>query len=327
MKKGLKILLILSAVFVMSGISLIVAGAFGGVNFEDAYLSVGDYSAIIDPTHTSQTVTDVAPLQGTDSSADSSFMVDSGEGIVSLDIDWVSGSVDFVIHEDDHFGFSEHSDRPIEDAYKMVVGQKGNTLEVDYTDKVPLLGSIPTKYLTVYIPAAKAAAMNEIRISVTSAEVSVSGITADKLIVSSVSGEVYAEEMTLRYVSIETTSGEVMLNQLGTSCTAEMNTVSGDIDLSGNYQEVEANSTSGEVKISLSAPSQELEIDTTSGDVTLQIPDGMGLELEYDTVSGDFISDMAMVYRDESYILNGGGAEYEVSTTSGDLIVQAYIEK
>ncbi|MBQ6798995.1 MAG: DUF4097 family beta strand repeat protein [Oscillospiraceae bacterium] len=323
MKKGLKILLIVSAVLIVAGMSLIVTGVVSGAGLRDVYLSVGDDLPFATVPQSTEETVEIIPAK----EPDAAQMVGSDDSIVSLDIDWISGSVEFVIHEEDHFGFSEHADVPIEDAYRMVLNRKGNTLEVDYTEKIPLIGSVPTKHLTVYVPASKAAAMNEIRLSVTSAEVMISGISADKLIVSSVSGDVQADNMTLRYVSIGTTSGEVWLTQEGTSCTAEVNTTSGNIDLSGNYQELDAETTSGEVSISLVIPAQELEIDTTSGDVRLQIPADMSLELEYESVSGDFKSDLPMSYRDESYVLNGGGAEYEVSTVSGDLTVSGYVDK
>ena len=66
----------------------------------------------------------------------------------------------------------------------------------------------------------------------------------------------------------------------------------------------------------------ELDVDTTSGNVVLHLPKDANLTLDYETVSGDFDSVLAMGVHNGNYIIGNGRGEWKVETTSGDLTVR-----
>lgn len=128
----------------------------------------------------------------------------------------------------------------------------------------------------------------------------------------------------------------------GAADSVDVDAISGTVTLSGGFRDIHADTTSGNVFLELRdvAPEidigttsadvlirseiapVELNIDTTSGSVELAIPGGSSFTLDYDTTSGELKSDLPLTMKGNELYSGDGGAEYEISTTSGSLTIR-----
>ena len=104
-----------------------------------------------------------------------------------------------------------------------------------------------------------------------------------------------------------------------TADRAEVNTVSGKIDLDGSFHQVTGGSTSGEVDLALRKCPDKIELTTVSGDVDLELPRNAGFTLDYSTVSGDLESDFPLT---AGRTYGDGSGSITIDTTSGDLKIE-----
>jgi len=108
-------------------------------------------------------------------------------------------------------------------------------------------------------------------------------------------------------LEIETISSD--LEVAGLTGTVDLETVSGDVNAHGDPSQLEIETVSGNVNVFAATPS--LAIETVSGDVTVHKARG---RLEAETVSG------------EIDVKGGPFARVEVSTVSGDVVLQGSLE-
>lgn len=124
-------------------------------------------------------------------------------------------------------------------------------------------------------------------------------------------------------VDVSTTSGAVRSQGAFSAARVEVETTSGDVALDGSMDGVDAESVSGAVSITSSRCPAELDVETTSGTVVLTIPADSGFTLEADTLSGRVDCQMPVQMRGDTYLCGDGAAEFEISTTSGDIQIIA----
>ncbi len=202
------------------------------------------------------------------------------EEIRELDISWVSGSVTVSYHDGDHVVIKEETKHTLDEGNSLYYRVRNGKLEIEYAKSGIFKNFDFSKELTVFLPKNETA-LRELSFETVSASVKAEDIRALECEVQSVSGEV---DMTLmekvNEVSIETVSGDVMLSA------------------HEGLRALDAESVSGDIKISL------------HGDAAFT--------LEFDSVSGDIGGDFSFKKEGKRYLVGGGGAEYEISTVSGD---------
>ena len=352
MKKGMKVLLILAAVFLIGGMLVIAAAIMMGVNVQEAVnhgalqvpsLSYGSHSEtewigsqIKEETSVvgDETLTEFAAEDGT-------YFVDAAAVVDSVSVDWVSGSVTLAAAETDQISIMETSAFELEEGLELRYTVKDGELIIHFCDEKRILINTPDKNLLVLLPVELAQELKTVQVQTVSAECYVSGMTMESLSVSTVSGDIHISESTSGGVRMGSTSGEVFytgnLSRLYVSTTSgsvnaeipegdaeiEIETTSGDIALCGDLASVDVDTTSGEVEIQCGAELRELDAETTSGDVTLLFPNEIGVTLEYETASGMFESELAVAKRGDEHQIGDGRAECDVSTVSGDLRIKA----
>ena len=124
-------------------------------------------------------------------------------------------------------------------------------------------------------------------------------------------------------------------------------TISGDVEAEGLRSDVVAKTISGRVTVATSGIAEastvsgsiraslgradwegELRFSTVSGSITLQLPQGLETEVEFESLSGDFDSDFPITVQraDHRWIggtlrgtIGAGGRYLELSTVSGDV--------
>lgn len=142
--------------------------------------------------------------------------------------------------------------------------------------------------------------MGQLRLSSTSGDIAFTKIEADSVRISTVSGEIRAEELTGN-ADLSTTSGDIRLEQ--TKGDLSVSTTSGEITIANRNGKLNADTTSGDIRVDVADGA--FSINTVSGEVT--VGDGCGFGT-VGTTSGDI-----RVFLKE---LQG---DFSVSTVSGEV--------
>lgn len=216
------------------------------------------------------------------------------QNITSLDVTWISGYVCLEVWDEPEIGLSEYGESCV--SYES----SGGTLYVEHDSAIFENSS---EELTILLPRDVAEnLLEEISISVTSADVMINGINARRLKISNISG----------YVQVDGSFGEVVVE-----------TTSGDVSVSGSMESVELTSISGYVYLCCDEALRSLEADSTSGDVTVSLPVDLGFTLEFDSVSGSAVSSFFDVSGDSfRYTYGKGEVQIRVDTISGWLYLE-----
>lgn len=125
------------------------------------------------------------------------------------------------------------------------------------------------------------------RVGTVSADGLVAGLRQDAS-VSTVSGSVVVDDVRGR-LSVNSVSGEVVVRRhVG---DLRFNTVSGELAASGDLTLVQGNSVSGAVSLDVGTGTSSLTVTTVNGDVTVRVPEGAGLRVRAQSVSGRLVVD------------------------------------
>lgn len=222
------------------------------------------------------------------------------ESVSRIEVDWVAGSVEVIPCDGQQILVEETASAELEPSQQLHWMLDGDTLKIHYAKSGAKGLDNVDKHLTIQVPSSLNLA--ELSVETVSADVTVNGCTAQEL-------------------ELDTTSGEVSLRDVS-GYELELGTVSGSTNGENlAFSKVDADSTSGDMTLTFQdgfCPA-EAEIDTVSGNVTLTLPENSGITAEFDTVSGDFSSELACTQSKGVYICGDGGARFSVSTTSGDM--------
>ena len=291
MKKSVKITLIVAAVLVGLGLCIAVVGALMGGRISDLRNTYYDgrewhHGDALDGSYTGGEIRVPA------------------EDITALDIDWVAGDVKIMVTDGEEIVVTEHADHGIPEEYALQL-EADNTLRIRYSNDVWGI-DMPEKDLTVLLPRTVAENLTAVDLS---------GVSADFAV----------DRLTVRDAfSFDTASGKLKTEALtATGAKADVNSVSGDIELDGSFREVKAGSTSGEIDLMLRNAPAAVEVSTVSGEVDVELPAGTGFTLDYSTVSGELECDFPLTKSvDGKYVCGDGACRMEIGTTSGSLSVE-----
>ena len=291
MKKSVKITLIVAAVLVGLGLCIAVVGVLMGGRISDLRNTYYDgrewhHGDALDGSYTGGEIRVPA------------------ESITALSIDWVAGDVKIMVTDGEEIVVTEHADRGIPAEYALLL-EADNTLRIRYSNDVWGI-DMPEKDLTVLLPRTVAENLTAVDLSGVSADFAVGKLTVRDAF------------------SFDTTSGKLKTEVLtATGAKADVNSVSGDIELDGSFREVKAGSTSGEIDLMLRNAPAAVEVSTVSGEVDVELPAGTGFTLDYSTVSGELECDFPLTKSvDGKFVCGDGACRIEVGTTSGSLSVE-----
>ena len=257
----------------------------------------------------------------------------TAEGVRSIDVQWVAGSVSVTPYDGNVIKITEHARRTLKDEEKLAYDVDGSgKLVVQYT-KPGIRINMLTKTLELLVPQSIAKELNSLNVNATSADLKisdfsaksfsihetsgesvVSNIKSDNADVHSVSGEIMLTVMTANQLSLGTVSGEIKLQGV-TADALKANTTSGEQLLGGTFKSVDASSVSGEIRVTSSVNPGSMTCNTTSGSITVSIPGSSDLSVSYHTTSGHFNSDIP--------VRTGGSAAYRFNTVSGSIWLKA----
>lgn len=245
------------------------------------------------------------------------------EAVEHIEIVWLAGNVTVAPHRSDTVSFSEESLKALTEDTQLHYWLDGTTLHMKFcrSGKWQLDGI--EKDLTVLVPE----------------NLPLTGLT-----VKSMSADIHLDKLQAESANIDTGSGNVELTDCAVTDIVQVNTISGWVDaqlavpletflwdtISGTLQSTapkitsfSAGSVSGAVSLSVEEEPETLDIKTTSGNIHLTLPKDASFTLDYDSTSGELSSDLPCRAESGQYLFEGGKAEYQIGTVSGDVRIAA----
>ena len=255
-------------------------------------------------------------------------------GVKNLDVNWTSGRVIVAYHAEDTVKLEEKAERSLSDDEKMQWWLDGETLRIQFT-KPGIRLNMPSKTLTITLP--EGIRFENASIQLTSGDMEIPSLKADKLNLGSTSGDIAAtaEAPEAKFGS---TSGSLKIRMTGKSDRIRVGSTSGSVELeaetagtisagstSGGIRitaaeadDVKAGSTSGSIYVRL-GKMNSLNLSATSGSITAALPETPGFTAKVGTTSGDFTYDLALTRNGDDYVCGDGSGKVEIGTTSGNV--------
>ena len=245
--------------------------------------------------------------------------------LTGVEVQTSSGDVTFGVSQDDNIYIVELSKTELsEDKLARIQSQDG-VLSIAQGQKFSA-GSLLFNYgmlssdFEIYLPQR---AWNTIRVNTSSGDVErEKGLEAANLCLHTTSGDIECPEIQCGVAEIESVSGDVEVS--GCCCELRIQTVSGDCAFRGAADKLSAKCTSGDQLLRMENVPGALDISTVSGDTKLYLPDNDGFVLRYQRISGEVRSDFNLKtsLSDKSgtaVYLSGADRHYSMQTVSGDL--------
>lgn len=305
MKRNPILRIVLWSLLALILLGILITGLFGYVgrnsyrfdNHEIVVTSpLASEEALIDrtipkDTAASQTEPTPAPVDG--------IPIDLKQ-VQNLEIEWPAGSVTIVPSDVDQILLSETPvDRPEE---QLAYSLRGRTLHIRYYEKKtnPNFNLKHSKDLTILVP--RDFSLTTLDLDTASADLSVTDMTIGQADVDGASGRSRFENC-----------------QLG---SLNMDTVSGDVFVSGTATELDVDSISAAVEAQLTNVPSKISADAVSGSLELTLPKDAGFTLELETLSGNFRSDFDTTKNGSIYRSGDGRCQIELEAVSGDITIQ-----
>lgn len=143
----------------------------------------------------------------------------------------------------------------------------------------------------------------------------------DSLEIAAASAEVEIRELTIREMEFDGASGTCTFDNC-TVEKLDLDTASGNVRFTGGLQQLDSDAVSADIILKLTNVPGRLDMDTVSGDLDVTLPADAGFTVSMDTLSSDFESDFETTTRNGSYIAGNGRCRIDVDAMSGDVIIR-----
>ena len=244
----------------------------------------------------------------------------ASSGIDTLNVDWVAGQIDLTYDDIDVIKIEE-TGKINNDDEKLRYAVNGNKLNIWYCKSgiSTAITSLGGKALKVTVP--NNIEFENITVDTVSAPLYFSDIEAGSFDFDGVSGGIEGNNLkAAKDIDIDTVSGEVKLSG---KCDAEnifFDTTSGNFEVKNLAvnEKFNMDSVSGSIKANL-MNSFDMELNSTSGSMNITIPKDGSFKVNLDSVSGDVELDMKAQIKGETYIIGDGEHMIEADTVSGGI--------
>jgi hypothetical protein len=326
MKKGTRLVIIICSVLIFLLTVLLIAGIY--------FFRQSDYR-----------FTDLISIGYSNYAGNEHYVIGSGdfsqEEVKKIEVSWIAGSVTCLPSPDDQIHIYEKDTFSEKESLCWLLSDDGR-LVIKFSRKIYWfsLTKVKSKALYIQIPQATDSTISELSIQTALASIQISDLEAEKKVrLDSVSGFITATQLTSESIQIDSVSGEICLS--GSGQKIELDSVSGAATLEGNFQAVVADmvsanlsftgslqtakieTVSGEIQILSQTIPTEFKIDTVSGFTHLFLPKDSGFTLSYDTVSGKLSHDFSVREEGEIKICGDGSCQIRVDSVSGNLQIEA----
>lgn len=245
------------------------------------------------------------------------------ESVENIEIDWLAGNVTVEPHDSDTVSFSEESRNELSDDTKLRYWLDGATLRIKFCRSGLWTLNGLKKDLTVLVP--KNLKLANLEVNSVSADIHLNTVQAGAASISTTSGRIQLVDCAVTELAeLNTVSGRLEATFAQPLNELQAKSTSGAIRVSvPSITRFEAGTVSGAVSLSAKSAPETLEIETTSGDIELTFPEDASFTLDYDSVSGDLSSDLPCQTHAGKYIFGDGKGEYSIDTVSGDVRITA----
>lgn len=242
--------------------------------------------------------------------------------VEDLDINWLDGSVMIGCHDGDGIILREEADQSLSSDMELHWRLDGRKLVVKYAASGFRALPSRNKQLTVLLP--ENLQLDDVRITVASAQVEADGLNADEIHIQSASGQVALRQRgRADEIRVETASGGVAV-AVENADRLKITTASGQVVVDAlRLEEVKAATASGQVILQFAGQPDKIEADSVSGNVTIRLPEKVGFTAEVSSVSGRVGGNMETRRRgDDTYVHGSGAVDVEVDTVSGNVFFE-----
>ena len=237
--------------------------------------------------------------------------------VTALDVSWICGDVMIEYHDGSEVIVTEESPHTLKEEEIMRYWLDGTVLRIQFMESGIYHNFVPDKSLLIRLPAESSLA--DIEIETVSADITIGDIAMRELDIETVSGKIeFNNTSVLKNTDINGVSGNIKGILETEEFSGE--SVSGGMKLSLiGAAEVSVQMVSGNAALSFDKAPEELEIETVSGEIDVSLPKDSEFSLKFDGVSGELETDFAMTVKGKIYICGNADREYDVETVSGDV--------
>lgn len=247
---------------------------------------------------------------------------DLTDEINSLKIDWISGQVNIEYHDEDSILIRESSDTSLAESQQLRYLVDNGNLTVRFCQSGVLPSGL-NKTLTLTLP--KGSKYSAFDADVVSAELYFDSLETGSFHFDSTSGRLSCNTLLVENdADINVVSGKVEVKKQLSATTFDFDSTSGDLAL-GNIHcpgGIEIDTVSGSAKLDYSEFS-DLEFDSTSGNLLITAPKDSSFVADMDSVSGDFDCGIPVVKQNSKLVAGDGLHKLEVNTVSGNCKISA----
>lgn len=246
------------------------------------------------------------------------------DSIDSIEVNWTSGDVKLTVYDGSEFRFSETSSHTLSEDEQMRNRVKDKKMTIQYSVPVSWFNffrNVGGKTLEIMVP--RSAALKDVKINCTSAEIKIDKLTAETVTLNTVSGFLRAENIEAEKLALETVSGGILAEEIAVK-EARVETVSGGVTVGGKIQEkLNAESISGALTVESGLCPEKVNMSTVSGEIILGLPHNTkGFTARHDSVSGNFVCNFQVETKDNTATFGDGSADIDFNTVSGGIMLR-----
>lgn len=248
-----------------------------------------------------------------------------GTGVLSVDVHTTGGDVVFGISENENIYVVEHASAALPEDKRANIQVVDGVLRIGQGQRSSSgfvffgYGALQSDF-EIYLPRKS---YENINIVTASGDVDLDDDRNFRhLYVKTTSGDIGLPHLTCGLAEVSTVSGDVSMT--GEMEEINVQTISGEMEVSGTIHRILLHTTSGDCDLRLDSVPENMDLETVSGDIRVYLPDNDGFTLRYKRVSGDLRSDFPLTTSFGSRsgyatYKNGDLCEYSMATVSGDL--------
>ncbi len=219
--------------------------------------------------------------------------------VSKLEIQWVAGDVHVKVGSTEQIRVYEEYHGSTE---AMRVNHSGSTLKIQFQKATWGIGAFHTaeKDLTVIVPE---------------------DWHCQELDIETVSGHVIVENLIAQALEVEGVSAECTLSGCYAD-RVSLSTVSGNVSYQGSLNTFDCESISARCDLTLTAKASQIDVESVSGSIYLHVAKDFGFALDLDTASGSLHSQYDAAQQNGRYVYGDEACQIDASTISGSVHIK-----